>query len=439
MNKHKFYQFVIPSVCASMVTGLYFVVDGIFVGRGVGSNGLGAINLAVPFICILTAVAMMIAMGGSTITSIFIGQGNEQKALRSFMNSIYLVLIFSAFMTVFSFLFSDQIARLLGARGDLLSLTSDYLRYYILFGIFFCMAMVLAAFVRNDGNPKLGLAGMAAGALSNVFLDWLFIFVFYMGIHGAAVASGLGQVISCMIMLPHFIHGKGRLKLKLLPIEKYYTSEILRRGIPELITQMSQPVTIFCYNLIVIRYLGNIGVSAFSVVCYLLTLVFSVFIGVSDGIQPLISRSAGEGKKELERCFLKKGIAVNFLLAFLLYAVLLLFGEPVIHIFNREPALVKLAGESLSVYGVSFLFAAVNMIFTTYHLASKRTFKALTIASLRSFIINVAFIFLMPAVFGRQALWTGIIAAECTVTFIAVLMMKKSSDSHTCSAAAAEN
>ena len=161
MNKHKFYQFVIPSVCASMVTGLYFVVDGIFVGRGVGSNGLGAINLAVPFICILTAVAMMIAMGGSTITSIFIGQGNEQKALRSFMNSIYLVLIFSAFMTVFSFLFSDQIARLLGARGDLLSLTSDYLRYYILFGIFFCMAMVLAAFVRNDGNPKLGLAGMA--------------------------------------------------------------------------------------------------------------------------------------------------------------------------------------------------------------------------------------------------------------------------------------
>ena len=202
---------------------------------------------------------------------------------------------------------------------------------------------------------------------------------------------------------------------------------------------MSQTVTIFCYNLIVIRYLGNIGVSAFSVVCYLLTLVFSVFIGVSDGIQPLISRSAGEGKKELERCFLKKGIAVNFLLAFLLYAVLLLFGEPVIHIFNREPALVKLAGESLSVYGVSFLFAAVNMIFTTYHLASKRTFKALTIASLRSFIINVAFIFLMPAVFGRQALWTGIIAAECTVTFIAVLMMKKTSDSHTCSAAAAEN
>ena len=124
-----------------------------------------------------------------------------------------------------------------------------------------------------------------------------------------------------MIMLPHFIHGKGRLKLKLLPIEKYYTSEILRRGIPELITQMSQPVTIFCYNLIVIRYLGNIGVSAFSVVCYLLTLVFSVFIGVSDGIQPLISRSAGEGKKELERCFLKKGIAVNFLLAFRLQSL----------------------------------------------------------------------------------------------------------------------
>lgn len=439
MHKNKFYQFVIPSVCASMVTGLYFVVDGIFVGQGIGSSGLGAVNLAVPFICILTAVAMMIAMGGSTITSIFIGQGNDQKALHSFMNSIFLVLIFSGFMTVFSFLFSDKIAVFLGARKNLLSLTSDYLRYYILFGIFFCMAMVLAAFVRNDGNPKLGLAGMAAGALSNVFLDWLFIFVFHMGIHGAAIASGLGQVISCAIMLPHFIHGKGRLKLKLLPMEKYYIFEIVKRGIPELITQMSQPITIFCYNLIVIRYLGNIGVSAFSVVCYLLTLVFCIFIGVSDGIQPLISRSVGEEKKDLEQYFFKKGIAVNFFLAFSLYAVLLLFGKPVIHIFNREPALVRLASESLSVYGISFLFAAVNMIFTTYHLASKRTSKALTIASLRSFVINVAFIFLLPALFGRQALWTGIIAAELTVTIIAVLMKKSPAKSETCEAAAAEN
>lgn len=422
-----------------MVTGLYFVVDGIFVGQGIGSSGLGAVNLAVPFICILTAVAMMIAMGGSTITSIFIGQGNDQKALHSFMNSIFLVLIFSGFMTVFSFLFSDKIAVFLGARKNLLSLTSDYLRYYILFGIFFCMAMVLAAFVRNDGNPKLGLAGMTAGALSNVFLDWLFIFVFHMGIHGAAIASGLGQVISCAIMLPHFIHGKGRLKLKLLPMEKYYIFEIVKRGIPELITQMSQPITIFCYNLIVIRYLGNIGVSAFSVVCYLLTLVFCIFIGVSDGIQPLISRSVGEEKKDLEQYFFKKGIAVNFFLAFSLYAVLLLFGKPVIHIFNREPALVRLASESLSVYGISFLFAAVNMIFTTYHLASKRTSKALTIASLRSFVINVAFIFLLPALFGRQALWTGIIAAELTVTIIAVLMKKSPAKSETCEAAAAEN
>ncbi|MBS7007954.1 MATE family efflux transporter [Anaerostipes sp.] len=439
MNKNKFYQFVVPSVCASMVTGLYFVVDGIFVGRGIGSSGLGAINLAVPFICILTAVAMMIAMGGATITSIFIGQGNDKKAVHSFMNSIFLVLIFSGFMTVFSFLFSDRIAVFLGAEGSLLSLTSDYLRYYILFGIFFCMAMVLAAFVRNDGSPRLGLVGMAAGALSNVFLDWLFIFVLHMGIHGAAIASGLGQVISCMIMLPHFVRGKGRLKLKLLPLKKYYAVEILRRGIPELITQMSQPITIFCYNLIVIRYLGNIGVSAFSVVCYLLTLVFCIFIGVSDGIQPLISRSVGEGKKELERYFFRKGIILNFLLALFLYAVLLLFGEPIVHIFNREPALVRLASESLSVYGISFLFAAVNMIFTTYHLASKRTSRALIIASLRSFVVNVAFIFLLPSVFGRQALWTGIIAAEAAVTAVAVLMMKKPLKPQTYQATAAEN
>lgn len=429
-DKKIFYKFVIPSIGSMLITALYFVVDGIFVGRGVGANGLAAVNIAVPFISILTSVTMMFTMGGATITSIRFGQGENTKANNSFNMTIILVIAFALLMSFFSIFFSKEIAKLLGASEMLLTDTATYLKYYVMFGIFFCGSMVLSAFVRNDGNPQLAFWGMIVGAVSNMFLDWLFIFPLQMGIKGAAIASGLGQIFSCWILLFHFIAKKGVLKIAKPLKEQGLITQIVKIGTPEFVTQMSQPVTILCYNLIVLKMFGEIGVSAFSVISYLIVIILSVFIGLSQGIQPLISRSYGEKDKEKGLFFFKKGLRLNILLSLIIYATLCFFGKYIIAIFSSDQHLMKIAYDCIVLYGISFLFASVNIVYTTYFLTTKQTRYSLIVSVLRSFICNSIFIFLMPALLGKNGVWLGMIVAEFVVMIIAVTLNKDKNSFH---------
>ncbi|WMJ76933.1 MULTISPECIES: MATE family efflux transporter [unclassified Sedimentibacter] len=424
MKNKQFYQFVIPSIGAMLVTGLYFVVDGIFVGRGVGTEALAAINIAVPFISILTSVSMMITMGGATITSIHFGRGENEEANRSFRLSLVMVLIFSLIMTIVSFFFSKNLARLLGASDLLLEGAANYIKYFVLFGIFFCSSNTLSAFVRNDSNPRLAFWGMIIGAVSNVFLDWLFIFPLKMGLVGAAIASGLGQVLACLVLSTHFIHKKNNLTIGMPQFSMQIIGQIIKTGTPEFITQMSQPVIILCYNFIVLDIFGEIGVSAFSVISYILVVVIGVFTGLAQGIQPLLSRSFGEKDSESEKFFFCKGLRLNIFLATVIYGIMLLFGKGIISIFNSDSQLISLGYDCIKVYGICFLFAACNIVYTVYYLATKRTRQALIISVLRSFVANIAFIFLIPALFGVNTIWAGMIVAELVVLFVAMIISR---------------
>ncbi|QSX06263.1 MATE family efflux transporter [Sedimentibacter sp. zth1] len=427
-DKKQFYRFVIPSIGSMLVTGLYFVVDGIFVGRGVGTNGLAAVNIAVPFISLLTAISMMITMGGATLTSISFGKGENKKANNYFNTSLLLVLLFSLGMTAISVLFPTQLVKFLGASNMLIESTATYLKYYVIFGIFLCGSSTLSAFVRNDGNPQLAFWGMIIGAISNVFFDWLFIFPLQMGIKGAAIASGLGQILACIVLSAHFMCRKGVLKIETIAREKGIITQIIKAGIPEFVTQMSQPVTILCYNNIVLNTFGEIGVSAFSVISYIIVVILAVFIGLAQGIQPLLSRSIGEGNREKENFFFQKGLQFNILLSCIIYLIMLIFGKAIISIFNNDAELIKTAYNCIIIYGISFIFASVNIVYTTYNLATKNTKVAMMIAVLRSFICNSIFIFLMPALFGINMVWTGMIVAELVVMIIAITQNKKSKE-----------
>lgn len=306
----------------------------------------------------------------------------------------------------------------------LLKDTADYIQYFVMFGIFFCGSTTLSAFVRNDNNPRLAFWGMIVGAVSNVFLDWLFIYPLKMGLVGAAVASGLGQVLACLVLSTHFIRKKGELTIAFPKLSKPLAFQIIKTGIPEFITQMSQPVTILCYNFIVLKAFGEIGVSAFSVISYILVVVVGVFIGLAQGIQPLLSRSFGEGEKEKEQYFFRKGLRLNIFLAAIIYVIMLSFGKGIISIFNNSTELIELGYECIKVYGICFIFAAANIVYTIYYLATKRTKQAVIFSVLRSFIANSIFIFLMPALFGEQAIWTGMIVAEALVLVIALLISR---------------
>lgn len=418
-RRKKFFKYVVPSVGAMVVMALYIVVDGIFVGRGVGESALASVNIAIPFTTFIIAVAMMITMGGAAVTSIRMGRGDQAQANESFVTSGFMVLTFSIVVSAIGIIFPGGIARLAGASAMLETGTAIYIRYFSMFAVFACMSMAMSAFVRNDGNPNLALWGMIAGAVSNVILDWVFIFPLQMGIKGAAIASGLGQLISLLVLSVHFIRRHGKLRFRKTRLSLSLIGKIVKRGLPELITQMSQPVTILCYNLVVINTLGEIGVSAFSVICYLLTLILGVFMGVSQGVQPLISRSFGEKDVVSEKYYFRAGVIANVGLSVAVYLVLMFFGKSIIAIFNPNTQLISIAHEAAKMYGLSFVLAAANIICVTYFLSTKRTRQALIISASRSVGFNIILIPLIPHLLGASAIWYGIVAAELITMMIA--------------------
>lgn len=194
------YQYIFPAVGGLFMTYLYNVADGIFVGQGVGASALGAVNIGVPFITFVVAFTAMFPMGGATVVAIRMGRGDHSGANHAFMTAFSLTLLTSVILMVIGMTFSEQIVTI---------------------------------FVRNDGSPVLSFIGMCAGAVSNISLDWLFIFPLDMGIIGAAIASGLGQIFAVLILLTHFIFKKGYLRITWFSIHVSLIQKICKRGVPE--------------------------------------------------------------------------------------------------------------------------------------------------------------------------------------------------------------
>ena len=222
-TKVKFlFGYIFPAMGGLFVTYLYNVVDGIFVGQGVGATALGAVNIGVPFITFVVAVAAMFPKGGATVVAIRMGRGDEAGANRAFMTAFSLTLLISLILMAVGMVFLQQIVDISGARElskEMREMSADYLFYYAAFSVPMLMSTCLSVFVRNDGSPALSFLGMCVGAVANIFLDWLFIFPFGMGVIGAAVASGLGQIFSTLVLLSHFARKKGKLRIQLFKID----------------------------------------------------------------------------------------------------------------------------------------------------------------------------------------------------------------------------
>lgn len=241
------------------VTYLYNIVDGIFVGRGVGHLALAAVNITVPFITALVAISYLFAMGGSTVIAIRLGRGDKKGANDAFMTAFIMTLLLSVVLLLIGTLLPEQIALLCGSSQTILPMAREYLFYYTLFSTPFLLSNCLSVFVRNDGAPGLAFVGMCTGAVTNIFLDWLFIFPLGMGLKGAAVASGLGQVLSFVILISHFVRKKGQLRIQRCPLSFALVGKICKRGVPECVSQLNTPVTALCYNWVLGNTLGDMG------------------------------------------------------------------------------------------------------------------------------------------------------------------------------------
>lgn len=284
-RKKLIFKNVAPAILANACVFLFSVVDGIFVGNGAGSQALGAVNLALPFVLLAQALNAMASIGGVTITAIRFGRGDKEGAESAFMHSLTLNLCVGTLITLLGSGLTGGVCSLLGASESYLPLVRKYIFWYALFAIPNALSLNLQSFCRNDGSPGLVAVTNVVSTALNIFLDWLFVFPMQMGVMGAAVATGISQTVGLLVVLTHYVFKKGDLRIgKYKPQGKLFR-KILFRGLPEAIAQFSTPVTTLCMNYTLNAAYGDIGINSFAIISYLSSFTMSVFFGASEGMQ----------------------------------------------------------------------------------------------------------------------------------------------------------
>jgi len=420
-------NYLIPAVIGQICFFLFTIVDGIFVGNGVGENALGAVNICMPFVMTVNALYMLITMGGVTIYAVRTGREDHEGANQAFMHSLVLMLGLGIILTIAGTALSKPLGYLFGANETYIGYVSDYLVCYSAFILPASLSMLLQFFVRNDGSPMLVMVATIVSSCLNIFLDWLFVFPLKMGIAGAAIATGICQTVCLLIILFHFFLKKGTLRVKKCPLSGELFGKVFLRGTPETVAQFAVPVATFCMNRVLLAYLGENAINAFSVISYVASFAMAIFLGVSEGAQPLFGQAYGDkNEKDLKHYFVVSA-AADFAGSALVYVALLFVGKAVSGLFGADGITADLVASVMPKYGWGFILMSLNTIISAYLYSTKRTSWAVALNVVRSFAFTTLITLALPAIFGGNIIWFTFGIYE-TLSFVLAMILLKTSE-----------
>lgn len=404
------------------MTGLscYILADTYFVAKGMGSNGLAALNLAIPVYGFIHGSGLMLGIGGATRYSISKSQGAKEDGNKSFTHSLILGAFFAALLLIVGIFFAEPLSMLLGATESTFEMCKTYLNILLLFSPAFLLNNIMLSFVRNDGAPQLAMAAMLLGSFSNIIFDYIFIFPLNMGIFGAVLATGVSPIISLMILSIFFIKHKNNFRPIKCRFSIKYCGKIMSLGISSLVTEVSSGIVMFVFNIIMLRLEGNIGVAAYGVVANISLIVIAIYTGIAEGIQPLVSKYYGMKENKTIHNLLKYSILSVAVISFLIYTFIFACSDTIATIFNSENSgsLQKIAVEGLKVYFTGSIFAGLNILLASYFAATDRARPSGIISVLRGFIIIILLAILLSGILGLNGLWLSFPFTEILVSII---------------------
>lgn len=419
-------KYVVPTMLSNVCFFLFTVVDGIFVGRGVGTNGLGAVNLVLPFTMIVAALFMLINIGGVTMVAVHLGRNDEDGANRIFRHGMLMLGCVAVILSASGVFFADPICTLLGADETFHQLSVDYLFWYSVFIIPSGFSMGLQNYCRNDGAPGLVSIAVMISTAFNIFGDWLLIFPFSMGTKGAAIATGISQTIALLIMLTHFIRKNGILRFGKTRLDGAIFRDIVIHGLPEGIGQLATPIMTLCMNLVLVSMIGDIGVNAFAVISYVASFTVAVFFGTSEGLQPLFGQSYGAKNERDLKFYFRTGILINFFGSMIVTGFILLLSRQICKLFGADPVTLEYTLKVMPLYSWGFIIMAFNVMISAYLYSTERTAQAVVINFLRSIAVSAGVILILPRVAGADIIWFTFGIYEAIVLVVAVILLKHS-------------
>ena len=423
-----FRRLLIPTVLGMVFSVAFVITDGIFVGHGIGSDALAAVNITSPLFLISTGVGLMFGVGASVVASIHLSHGKLRTARINITQAVVVSTLLLALYSLMISLFMPEVARLLGSSERLLPLAVEYMRWFVPFLPFSALLSSGMFFIRLDGSPNYAMFCNVVPAVINIVLDYVFIFVCGWGMLGAALATSLGYVVGAVMIVVYLSRRRCRVRFcrvktsrKSLRLTRRNVGYMCRLGLSSFLCETAIATMMFSGNYVFIRYLGEDGVAAFSIACYFFPIIFMVNNAIGQSAQPILSYNFGAGNPDrVRRAFhLALATAVGFGACVFLATALASRWIATMFISPEYPA-YRIAVEGLPLFAAGFVFFAVNIVSIIYYQSVERPRPAMALTLLRGFVFQVGCFFGLPLVAGIPGIWLAVPLSE-VLTFCVVV------------------
>lgn len=421
----KLLRFTLPSIAMMVFISIYGIVDGFFVSNYVGKVPFAALNYIYPFLMILGALGFMFGTGGSAFIAKTIGEGDKEKANRTFSMIIFATVILGVGFSALGEIFLEEISYLLGATGDMHKGCVEYGRIFLIFMPALMLQFVFQGLCVTADKPKLGLWSTVAAGVANMLFDWLLVGVYPLGLEGAALATGISQLIGALIPLVYFSFPNSSLLRIVRPkFDRRSLAKICVNGSSELMTNISSSIVCILYNYRLYDMAGEDGVAAYCVIMYVAFIFISAYVGYAVGCAPVVSYNLGaDNKKELKSVF-KKSLTIIGVCSIVMLALSLLLAKPLSLMYvSYDADLLDLTVNAFRIYSFSFLFAGIAIFGSSFFTALNNGLISAVISFLRTLVFQIAAVLLLPLIWGVDGIWASIIVAEFLAAVLTVVLI----------------
>lgn len=428
--KKDYVKYVSLNILGMIGISCYILADTYFIAQALGSKGIAALNLSIPIYSLIHGVGLMIGIGGATRFAIVRAQRELKEAHHVYSQAILFASFVGFIFLLIGIFLSSHLAKWVGADRETITETSTYLRTILMFSPFFILNNTMQAFVRNDGNPSLAMKAMLIGSFVNIVLDYIFVFPLNMGMFGAALATSISPIVGLFLLSFHKKNIFHQLQFKWEKLNVLTVIDFSYLGASGLINEVSGAVVMFTFNTVIFHLEGNEGLAAYGIVANISFVILSLFVGVSQGSQPLLSESFGMKEEKRLKQLLSLSLLTSLMIAAFVYLLTFFLAEPIALTFNSEEIsnITEMAVTGLRVYFAGFFFAGMNSIFISYFGAVALPRSSLFFSMTRGGIILIPLVLLFSQFFKMTGVWFSYVIAEAVVSlwiFIHITVKKK--------------
>lgn len=420
-----FFKYLGPSICATLVTSIYILADTVMIGQGVGAVGIGALNLLLPLFNLFFGTGILFGVGGSVLFSVAKGKGREEESKEYFTVALVCSAVLAVIYLLVFNLFFDPVTRVLGSNDVMRKYVYGYGRILCTGAPLFIASGFLQAFVRNDRAPKKAMFAVMAGGVSNVVLDYIFIFPMEMGMAGGALATVIGSALTVIILLTHFFSSQNTLKL--IKVSNWgKAGQIVLNGASSFLMEIANGIVIFLFNRQLLNYVGNLGVVVYGIVSNSALIANSICNGIGQAVQPILAVNFGAGNKKRVLETRRLGIITAMVAGILFAAVGQIFPMQIIEAFVAPTEeIIKMAIPAVRIYFLSFTVMGLNILFSTYFQSVMEPAQALIICLLRGLLLSGVFAFVLPIIWGVTGIWLTMVVAEIITLIVCIYYLSQ--------------